>query len=212
MWSPSGSRYGVRNLLLISGCNFGIFQRMGRPKRADDGGLMYHVINGGQHADEDLRAGRRLRGLRAGSREVVDRTRTRLLAYCVMPNRWHFIVWPQHDGDLSRCVGWLTHTQWSFRATLTSSPPGVCWDFPLREKDRPGLEQEGTEVTKNSRNRLSVRRFLWISRGYAGDRSALKRLSRVLHPVSFVSSCSSVPASPFDMTSMSQTEFRGHDT
>ncbi len=72
---------------------------------------MYHVINGGQHADEDLRAGRRLRGLRAGSREVVDRTRTRLLAYCVMPNRWHLIVWPQQDGELSRFVGWLTHTR-----------------------------------------------------------------------------------------------------
>ena len=45
--------------------------------------------------------------------EAVDRTRTRLLAYCVMPNHWHLIVWPQHDGELSRFVGWLTltHTQ-----------------------------------------------------------------------------------------------------
>ena len=36
-----------------------------------------------------------------------------LLAYCIMPNHWHLIVWPRQDGELSRFVGWLTltHTQ-----------------------------------------------------------------------------------------------------
>ena len=45
--------------------------------------------------------------------EAIDRTRTRLLAYCVMPNHWHLIVWPHQAGELSRFVGWLTltHTQ-----------------------------------------------------------------------------------------------------
>ena len=45
--------------------------------------------------------------------EAVDRTRTRLLAYCVLPDHWHLIVWPRRDGELSRFVGWLTltHTQ-----------------------------------------------------------------------------------------------------
>lgn len=45
--------------------------------------------------------------------EAVERTQTRLLAYCVMPNHWHLVVWPRHDGELSRFVGWLTltHTQ-----------------------------------------------------------------------------------------------------
>jgi putative transposase len=37
----------------------------------------------------------------------------RLLAYCIMPNHWHLVVWPRHDGDLSRFMNWLTltHTQ-----------------------------------------------------------------------------------------------------
>jgi len=46
----------------------------------------------------------------------------RLLAYCVMPNHWHLVVWPQHDGDLSRFMSWvtLTHTQrWhAYRQTV----------------------------------------------------------------------------------------------
>lgn len=37
----------------------------------------------------------------------------RLLAYCVMLNHWHLVLWPQHDGQLSRFITWLTltHTQ-----------------------------------------------------------------------------------------------------
>ena len=27
--------------------------------------------------------------------EALERTRTRLLAYCIMPNHWHLIVWPR---------------------------------------------------------------------------------------------------------------------
>jgi putative transposase len=45
--------------------------------------------------------------------EAVERTKTRLLAYAVMPTHWHMIVWPEEDGELSRFTGWLTltHTQ-----------------------------------------------------------------------------------------------------
>jgi len=37
----------------------------------------------------------------------------RLLAYCVLPNHWHLVLWPRENGDLSAFVGWmtLTHTQ-----------------------------------------------------------------------------------------------------
>jgi putative transposase len=45
--------------------------------------------------------------------QAVERTATRLLAYCLMPNHWHLLVWPRTDGELSKFVGWLTltHTQ-----------------------------------------------------------------------------------------------------
>jgi putative transposase len=37
----------------------------------------------------------------------------RLLAYCLLPNHWHLVVWPRHDGELSDFGHWLTltHTQ-----------------------------------------------------------------------------------------------------
>ncbi len=34
----------------------------------------------------------------------------RLLAYCVMPNHFHFVVWPSREGELSRFMQWLTAT------------------------------------------------------------------------------------------------------
>ena len=37
----------------------------------------------------------------------------RILAWCVMPNHWHLLLWPQKDGDLSNYMRLvtLTHTQ-----------------------------------------------------------------------------------------------------
>jgi len=34
----------------------------------------------------------------------------RILGWCLMPNHWHMVLWPQNDGDLSRFVGWLSNT------------------------------------------------------------------------------------------------------
>jgi putative transposase len=32
----------------------------------------------------------------------------RICAYCLMPNHWHFVLWPQHDGDLAAFMQKLT--------------------------------------------------------------------------------------------------------
>ncbi len=45
---------------------------------------------------------------------VVEKTlrtrRMRLCAYCLMPNHWHFVVWPERDDDLSAFMQQLTNT------------------------------------------------------------------------------------------------------
>ncbi len=72
---------------------------------------------------------------------AVERTDTRLLAYCLMPNHWHLVVWPREDGELSRFVGWLslTHAQ-RWHAFRQSSGTGHLYQgrfksFPVEEDD-----------------------------------------------------------------------------
>jgi putative transposase len=42
--------------------------------------------------------------------EALELHPTRLLAYCIMPNHWHFLLWPREDGELTAFLRWLTHT------------------------------------------------------------------------------------------------------
>jgi putative transposase len=86
---------------------------MGRSLRAAEGGYVYHVLN---RANARLPLFRKDRDYAAFERilaEACARVPVRLLAYCVLPNHWHMLLWPPRDGDLSRFTGWLTltHTQ-----------------------------------------------------------------------------------------------------
>ena len=114
---------------------------MGRPKRAADGGLIYHVLNRANarmtifEKPEDFAAFERI------LEKAVARTKMRLLAYCVMPTHWHMVVWPQEDGELSRFTGWLTltHTQrWHAHRHSTGSGhlyQGRFKSFPVQDAE-----------------------------------------------------------------------------
>lgn len=77
--------------------------------------------------------------------EVVGEAKTRLsvrvLAWCVMPNHWHFVLWPRGDGDLSEFLRWLTvtHTQrWHAAHGTSGTGPlyqGRFKSFPIQEDD-----------------------------------------------------------------------------
>ena len=86
---------------------------MGRPKRADEGGLIHYVLNRANARMTIFEKDGDYEAFELVLEEAVDRTQTRLLACCVMPNHWHLIVWPHQDGGVSRFAGWLTltHTQ-----------------------------------------------------------------------------------------------------
>ncbi len=42
--------------------------------------------------------------------EALDECPMRVLAFVLMPNHWHFVLWPEDDTGLSRFCRWLTHT------------------------------------------------------------------------------------------------------
>ncbi len=86
---------------------------MGRPLRAAAGGIIYHVLNranGRQVMFDTPQDYQTWENVLLEAREHVP---VRILAYCVMPNHWHLVLWPRRDGDLSRFMAWLTltHTQ-----------------------------------------------------------------------------------------------------
>jgi len=82
---------------------------MPRLARVDVGGEIYHVIN---------RANGRLKifetkedyllfeKLLSGAKDEVE---MRILAYSVMPNHWHLVLYPRNDGDLGTFMHRLTN-------------------------------------------------------------------------------------------------------
>ena len=90
--------------------------------------------------------------------EAVERTRTRLLAYCVMPDHWHLIVWPRQDGELSRFVGWLTltHTQ-RWHASRHSQGSGHVYQGRFKSFPVQGDEHFLTACRYVERNALRAK-------------------------------------------------------
>lgn len=83
---------------------------MPRQARVDVGDEIYHVINRSNgrvkifHNDSDYRHFESL------LREAKELTNMRILAYCIMPNHWHLILYPRNDNNLSEFMRWLTTT------------------------------------------------------------------------------------------------------
>lgn len=83
---------------------------VGRAPRSADGGYVHHVLNRANGRmpifgnDGDFAAFEQILG------EGRDRYQMRILAYCLLSNRWHLVLWPKNDGDLSRFTGWITLT------------------------------------------------------------------------------------------------------
>src|SRR5205823_8817177 len=114
---------------------------MGRALRVSLGGYVYHVLNRANARlplftkDADYAAFEHV------LKEAGERFRLPVLAYCLMPNHWHLLLWPQEDGLLSRYMGWLTltHTQrWHAHRGNTGSGhlyQGRFKSFVIQEDD-----------------------------------------------------------------------------
>ena len=80
---------------------------MPRTARADLGGYCYHALNRGNnrarvfHDDDDYHDFVRL------LRQACARQPMRLLGFCLMPNHFHAVLWPQGDGAMGPWMQWL---------------------------------------------------------------------------------------------------------
>src|SRR5487761_1718596 len=83
---------------------------MPRIARIAPGGLVYHVLNRSVARLPLFQKAADFEAFERVLSETQDRYPTRILAYCLMPNHWHFVLWPRKDGELTSFVRWLTHT------------------------------------------------------------------------------------------------------
>ena len=112
---------------------------MPRERRRLLGGYCYHILNRGNrrqtvfHKDGDYAA------FLALMAEASIRRAIRILAYCLMPNHFHFVLWPYEDADISRWMHWLmtTHVR-RYHAHYHTN--GHLWqgpfkDFPIQDDE-----------------------------------------------------------------------------
>ena len=143
---------------------------MPRRLRVSTGGLAYHTLNRavgrGQLFDDepDYLAFER----------VIERTWRQLpvpiLSYCLMPNHWHLVLWPEKDGQLSEFMRLLTvtHTQrWHAHHHSAGTGPlyqGRFKSFPIQQDQH--LLTVGRYVERNAlRAKLvkSAQQWPWCS-------------------------------------------------
>ncbi|MGQ0654715.1 MAG: transposase [Betaproteobacteria bacterium] len=86
---------------------------MPRPCRQTPGGLVYHVLNRANARRPIFETHGDYLAFEQILADTQRRTGMRILAWCLMPNHWHLLLWPLDDGEISHFTGLatLTHVQ-----------------------------------------------------------------------------------------------------
>ena len=71
---------------------------------------MYHVCNRGSRKGGLFESDDDYRGFVELMNEARKKRPMRITAYCLMRTHFHFLLWPQADGDVPRFMQWLTTT------------------------------------------------------------------------------------------------------
>jgi putative transposase len=112
---------------------------MARMTRVAVGGIPYHVINRANGRAEIFSSEKDYAHFEALLLEGVELTGMRILAYCIMPNHWHLVLYPRKDTDMGEFMRWVTTTHVRQRRTLTKSVghghlyQGTYKSFPIEQ-------------------------------------------------------------------------------
>jgi putative transposase len=83
---------------------------MPRRRRVTPGGLIYHVLNRGVGRMRLFASASDFAAFERIIMKALAEVPIRICAFCIMPNHWHFALWPHGDEDLSQFVQRLTTT------------------------------------------------------------------------------------------------------
>jgi putative transposase len=117
---------------------------------------------------------------------ALEKHPVRILAYCLMPNHWHFVLWPAKEHELTAFLRWLTHTHtMRWHAHYHTSGTGHLYQgrfksFPIEADDH--LYRALRYVERNALRANLVRRaeqWRWSSlwRREQGDDAARSLLA-----------------------------------
>lgn len=86
---------------------------MPRPPRKIEGNTIYHVLNRANARMQIFEKEKDYLAFENIIIEAKEKYPMRILSYCLMPNHWHFVLYPKSDQDLVSFMRWitLTHTQ-----------------------------------------------------------------------------------------------------
>jgi len=71
---------------------------------------VFHVMNRGARRHTLFDDGRDYQAFAQVLREAGERIPMRVLAWVLMPNHWHLVLWPREDRHLSTFMAWATAT------------------------------------------------------------------------------------------------------
>jgi putative transposase len=82
---------------------------MSRVNRIAPGGLAFHVLNRSVGRRTLFESAADYESFVAIITETLRTRRMRICGYCLMPNHWHMVLWPERDGELSAFLHHLTN-------------------------------------------------------------------------------------------------------
>lgn len=114
---------------------------MGRAKRADEAGGIYHALNRGNARSQIFRKPEDFDAFERIVAEALTRYPCQVFAYQIMPSHWHFVLRPTKDGGMSQFLRWvaLTHTM-RYHAHYHTSGEGHVYQgrfksFPVQDDE-----------------------------------------------------------------------------
>ena len=114
---------------------------MTRARRICPAGFFFHVLNRANSRNRIFNSNFDYADFLDIIREAMGVYPTKVMAYCLMPNHWHFLLQPSADNELSSFMGWIstTHTR-KYRRSNHSTGEGPLYQgrfksFPIKCDD-----------------------------------------------------------------------------
>ena len=83
---------------------------MARILRSAAGDIVYHILNRANGREQIFQKEKDYEAFTKILFGAKEKYPMRILSFCIMPNHWHFVLYPKTGQDLSNFMRWITHT------------------------------------------------------------------------------------------------------